>query len=249
MQKVFKFSLIVSVPAALLSSAAVIVLLRPGNAGLMTTEEPQATTRPGTFAPAPTATSWIIVPELPASATQADRGAEIYRLVCSSCHGDRGQGLTLEWRMTWNPKDQNCWQSKCHALNHPSDGFDLPHYIPAIIGPNTLGRFTTALDLYNYNHAAMPWYAPGSMIEAESWQVTAFLVRENGVDPIQTPLTPTKAARLLLHPGQSAMTTAPALQTEVWMARSWPWIGAVFLFICIASALYLRNKNVSRRRE
>ena len=158
MQKVFKLSLIVSVPAALLPSAAVTVLLRPSSAGLVATEEPQ-------------------------------------------------------------------------------------------VIANTSGRFTTALDFYNYNHAAMPWYAPGSMIEAETWQVTAFLVRENGVDPIQTPLTPTKAAKLLLHTGQSAMTTAPALQAESWMARSWPWISAVFLFIFIASALYLRNKNVSRRRE
>jgi len=32
-------------------------------------------------------TSWLILPDLPSSATQADVGAEIYRLVCRDCHG------------------------------------------------------------------------------------------------------------------------------------------------------------------
>ena len=80
--------------------------------------------------PAMPAQRRLIRPTLPPSASQADAGAQVYTLVCSACHGDLGQGLTDEWRATWNPSDQNCWQSKCHGLNRPSDGFDLPRYVP-----------------------------------------------------------------------------------------------------------------------
>lgn len=207
-----------------------------------------ATPTASAFVPRPTATSWIIVPELPSTATQADRGAEIYRLVCSSCHGDRGQGLTTEWRMTWNPRDQNCWQSKCHASNHPPDGFELPRYVPAIIGTYALARFITALDLYAYNHSFMPWHDPGSMTEEESWQVTAFLVRENGIDPIETPLDAVRAAPLLLHPQQTPSNAKAAPQTENLTAIPWLWFAAAcFLLITltIAAALYWRSRNTS----
>jgi cytochrome c5 len=131
--------------------------------------------------------SWLILPTMPESASPADVGAEIYRLVCRDCHGDKGQGLTDEWRATWNPDDQNCWQSKCHASNHPVNGFELPRYVPAIIGPSTLLRFQDVADLQAYIKVNMPWHAPGSLTDQEYWQLTAFLVRENGGDPIDMP--------------------------------------------------------------
>lgn len=131
--------------------------------------------------------SWLILPEMPASATQADIGAEIYRLVCRDCHGDKGQGLTDEWRATWNPEDQNCWQSKCHAGNHPVNGFDLPRYVPALIGPSTLARFSEPDELQEYIRVNMPWHDPGSLTNEEYWQLTAFLLRENGKGAIELP--------------------------------------------------------------
>jgi cytochrome c5 len=127
----------------------------------------------------------IGVPDLPATATQADYGAEIYRLVCRDCHGDHGQGLTADWIATWAPEDQNCWQSKCHAANHPPDGFSLPHYVPPIVGAQFMSRFKTAMDLYNYISQAMPWQDPGYLALNQYWQLTAFLLRLNGMDPGQ----------------------------------------------------------------
>jgi hypothetical protein len=100
-----------------------------------------------------------------------------------ACHGDRGQGLTDEWRAAWNPDDQNCWQSKCHAANHPQEGFKLPRYIPPVIGQGTLARFQTAADLHAFLVAEMPWQAPGLFDEATYWQLTAFLLRANGLNP------------------------------------------------------------------
>lgn len=128
----------------------------------------------------PTIDSWIIV-DLPEDATQLEYGAEVYRLVCKACHGDKGQGLTDDWRAQWAPKDQNCWQSKCHALNHPPDGFYMPQ-VPAVLGQPIRG-FGTALNLYNYNHIYMPWHDRASMTEEESWSVTAYLLKINGIEP------------------------------------------------------------------
>lgn len=124
-----------------------------------------------------------MLPNLPASATQADVGAAIYRLVCQDCHGDDGRGLTPEWIATWDPEDQYCWQSKCHALNHPPDGFVLPRDVPTIVGPTALTRFDTALDLYMLMRTNMPWHNPGSLQDTEYWQLTAYLIRENEIDP------------------------------------------------------------------
>jgi Cytochrome C oxidase, cbb3-type, subunit III len=129
----------------------------------------------------PTEDSWIIV-DLPANATQLEYGAEVYRLVCKACHGDKGQGLTDDWRAQWAPEDQNCWQSKCHALNHPPDGFYMPQ-VPKVLGQPIRG-FNTALNLYTYIHNYMPWHDRGSMTEKESWSVTAYILKINGVDPI-----------------------------------------------------------------
>src|SRR5512139_371502 len=112
--------------------------------------------------------SWIIV-DLPPDSTQLEYGTEVYRLVCKACHGDKGQGLTEDWRAQWAPEDQNCWQSKCHALNHPPDGFYMP-MSPAVVGPPVM-IFATAQDLYDYISVYMPWHDRGSMTEKEYWSV------------------------------------------------------------------------------
>ncbi len=47
-------------------------------------------------------------PTLPANPSQADLGAVVYWLSCMVCHGDRGQGLTEEWRAVAGQEDMNC---------------------------------------------------------------------------------------------------------------------------------------------
>lgn len=173
---------------------------------LSTAATPAAPTKPAstsTRPPAPTqpiatATqkSWILLPPIPATATQADRGAEIYRLVCGTCHGFAGEGLSYgPWVKT---SAESCWHTRCHGGGHPQDGFALPHYIPPVIGPDTLAHFGNALALYRYTRATMPMHAPGTMLDEEYWEVTAFLVRANGFDPILTPLNAQRAAEVEL---------------------------------------------------
>jgi hypothetical protein len=153
----------------------------------------------------------IGVPDLPANASQADYGAEIFILVCRDCHGDRGQGLTADWIAKWAPKDQNCWQSKCHATNHPPDGFSLPHYVPPLVGAQFLSRFKTATDVYNYISQAMPWQDPGYLALNQYWQVTAFLLRLNGMDPGQDVLNAQNASSFEIS--QPAAQTTPGTVT------------------------------------
>lgn len=65
----------------------------------------------------------LSAPPVSDNPTQLECGAYHYAQVCMACHGDKGQGLTEEWRAAWGEKEQNCWQSKCHAGNHPPEGF------------------------------------------------------------------------------------------------------------------------------
>lgn len=67
---------------------------------------PEPSPSPTSLEPTPFPTaevSWLRLPDLPASATQADVGAEVYRLVCRACHGNKGQGLTEDWIAYWRP--------------------------------------------------------------------------------------------------------------------------------------------------
>lgn len=140
--------------------------------------------------------SWILV-DLPPDATQLQHGAEIYRLVCSACHAYSGEGLTDAWRATWDPKDQNCWQSKCHGPNHPPDGFVLP-IAPAIVGRTAMAPFQTAADLRDYIQATMPWHNPNSLTDDEGWAVTAYVIKLNQMNP--PTLNAETAPQFRLHP-------------------------------------------------
>lgn len=166
--------------------------------------------------------------------TQADQGAQVYYLVCMACHGDRGQGLTEEWRGALDPPDQNCWQSKCHASNHPSEGFKLPEYIPAVVSAGTVYRFANAQEMYEYLQAEMPWQAPGILSSEEYWQLTAFLIRANGIDLGMQPLSEATAAKVLLRPVQVDQQT----QSSQTMVLPGFWIAAG-LILCVAAIIFL----------
>ena len=120
-------------------------------------------------------------PTLPAQPSQADKGAQAYWLYCLPCHGDRGQGLTLEFRETYPSEEVDCWQSGCHGKSPYENGFALPMSIPAVIGENTLQKFSNAAMLQSYIFAAMPFWKPGSLTEEDAWKVTAFVLRENNL--------------------------------------------------------------------
>ncbi len=168
-------------------------------------------------------------PTLPAQPNQADLGSQVYYYVCMACHGDRGQGLTPEWIASWGLGDKPCWQSKCHASNHPPEGFKLPEAIPAVVSPAVVGAFANALELHDYIAQNMPWQAPGTLEAEEYWQLTAFLVRENGIDPGPLPLNADNASQVRMRP-VAPETPTPAV-TEQAGAGFWYAGGAVLVLV------------------
>lgn len=143
--------------------------------------------------------------------TQLDEGALLFWGVCMACHGNAGQGLTDEWREQAFGEDMDCWTSKCHASNHPPQGFEFPRIVPALVGGGKLGRFTSAQQLYDYVHAMMPWWNQGSLTSDQAWQVTAYLLKMNGTLPAGIPLDGKVASAIPMHRKISAPQNDTAL--------------------------------------
>lgn len=140
-------------------------------------------------------------PTLPVVPLQADHGAQVYWLSCLPCHGDKGQGLTDEFRKTYPPEEENCWESGCHGPNPYESGFTIPKKIPGVIGDTTLAKFSDAAQLNAYIRAAMPFWKPGSLTEEDAWRVTAFILRENKLWPGNTPLDEANASTVKIPRG------------------------------------------------
>lgn len=186
----------------LTSAAGLVVAIFAASGEPISLAQMASTPTPGSPPKMDGPDDWILLDNVPPGSPQIEYGREIYRLVCSACHGDQGQGLTTEWRMTWAPADRNCWQSKCHALNHPSDGFFLP-YSPPIENLARNGRFPTALELEIYVRQYMPWHDPGSLRDERAWQVASYVLKLNGIDA-GPELNVETAAKIRLAPERTA---------------------------------------------
>jgi quinol-cytochrome oxidoreductase complex cytochrome b subunit len=173
----------------------------------------------------------------PQDPTQLDQGSLIYWGICLTCHGDYGQGLTDEWRTVFG-EDQNCWTSKCHAANHPPQGFLIPRdrLPPALTGPGKLARFNTAQELYDYVFLTMPWWKPASLSPDKAWAVTAYLLKMNGTLPQGVVLDSTDASAIQVH----------HLVTAGGKDRSGEWVLAGLLLLII---LVLSLQSIARRKS
>jgi len=87
----------------------------------------------------------------------------------------------------------------------------VPRYVPPVLGPNTLLSVNTALELHDRIYQTMPWQEPASLSEKEYWDITAYLVRERGLDPMRDPLDANRAGNLRLHPGSLSEPAASAV--------------------------------------
>jgi hypothetical protein len=151
-----------------------------------------------------TATPWpsetptpdrLATPVMPESPTQLDIGRNLYYHHCMPCHGDRGQGLTDEWRQVWVEDHQNCWAHRCHT-GQPDEGFAIPRFVPPVSGsPQVLGGFQTADNLFDFLRHTHPPQRPGALSDTECWALTAFLLHENGRLPPNVEVGPGAAER------------------------------------------------------
>ncbi len=135
--------------------------------------------------------------------SQIELGEEKYRQVCMACHGDWGQGLTPEWRAQWG-EDGNCWQSHCHASNHPDNGFGLPQVVPALSKAGDIARLHNGAELQQVILQTMPWWNPGFINEEESWAISAFLMEARGELGVDVTLDESNAPVYRLHTAYAA---------------------------------------------
>lgn len=138
----------------------------------------------------------VVLSEVP---TQLEAGSLKYWGVCMACHGDKGQGLTEEWKDAFGEEDRNCWQSGCHGADHPPQGFLIPKdkVIPSVAGPGSLARFQNAQELHDYILASMPWWDPGQLTDEEAWGATAYILSMRQVLPQGFVLTEKNASAIM----------------------------------------------------
>lgn len=156
----------------------------------------------------PTATiDRLAKPTLPPQPSQADFGAQDFWLDCLPCHGDKGQGLTDEFRQVYPPEDRNCWTAGCHGDHPYRNGWTLPTVVPRVIGGGALNGFRDAAGLHAFISSAMPFQAPGSFDDKTYWELTAFLLRENGVLLGSEEVGPSNASQILIRPAATPLAT------------------------------------------
>jgi cytochrome c len=153
------------------------------------------------------------------------------------CHGDKGQGLTDEFRTTYPPEEQYCWERGCHGEVPYDQGFTLPKKIPAVIGQTTLAKFSDAAQLNAYIRAAMPFWKPGSLTEEEAWRVTAFVLRENHLRDDKTELNASNAANVKIPRAAFLTPVGTPPQPEVQKGNGtiiwWVIISALVLLVLL----------------
>jgi mono/diheme cytochrome c family protein len=182
-------------------------------------------------------------PTLPPAPSQADYGAQVYWLSCLPCHGDRGQGLTDEFRAAYPPEEQYCWERGCHGENPYESGFTLPKSIPAVIAPGALQKFSNAAVLYAYIRGAMPFWKPGSLTDEEAWSVTAFILRQNGLWDGAGELNASNASEIKIQrEPPTPLPTPPQAQVEERSGAAFPLalFGAALALLVVA-LLWRRN--------
>jgi len=164
------------------------------------------------------------------------------------CHGDVGQGLTDEFRLRqYPPEDTNCWKSGCHGERPYDNGFKLPHTVPALIGANTLTKFATARNMYDFMRTAMPFSKPGSLSQEQYLQVLAFLLEQNHIVPEGTQLEADTLQNIVLRP---AATPTAIASSPVAAADSSPLllVGAIILFGVSVVYWVTRSRSSSASR-
>lgn len=203
---------------------------------------------------APTPDRLAAPPTVP-SPTQADEGAQLYWLHCQPCHGDVGQGLTDapddDWRAQYPEEDQFCWNSGCHGAQPYENGFTIPKQIPAVIGGDSLSKFGTAEDVYNYIQASMPRQVPGTLADEEYLAIVAFLMNAHEAWD-GSPITAVSAKTIILNTPQPTVVepTPTPLATAVPASSvsqnrgdlSWLLISGAIMFLLLLGGILWRKQ-------
>jgi hypothetical protein len=95
----------------------------------------------------------------PCSPKTVEQGRYIYKVLCASCHGDRGQGVG----------DYPALSGGQGTLKSNNPVLTVGSYWPY------------ATTVWDYTHRAMPYQRPGTLSVDETYALTAFLLYMNGI--------------------------------------------------------------------
>jgi hypothetical protein len=139
-------------------------------------------------------------PPLPENPTEYELGRNLYWHWCMTCHGDKGQGLTDEFRGIWVEDHQDCWGRGCHA-GHPGDmGFPIPTVVPALVNDAHLASFTSVQELSEFLKATHPPQSPGILKDEEYHDIALFVFAMNERSLIDFIATETPAPTFTVTP-------------------------------------------------
>jgi len=144
----------------------------------------------------------FVEPLLPLNPTDYELGQNLYWHWCMTCHGDRGQGLTDEFRDIWEPDHQNCWAHGCHAGKEGDMGFPIPTVVPGVVKENRLSQFSSVQELSDYLKATHPPQSPGVLKDEEYDAIALFVFTMNGRLPVSVSSTPTPVSIETVVPSQ-----------------------------------------------
>ena len=131
---------------------------------------------------------------------QADNGKQIYWAMCIDCHGDQGQGLTIEWLEIFKEDYRDCWKSGCHGADYPENSFGIPATgVPALTGSDKLTRFSNAYELWFYIHENMPYSIIDTLSAKDAWALTAYILSLNHHTPKELTISEVNGAAIPVH--------------------------------------------------
>jgi len=165
------------------------------------------TAQQGLASATPTYDPFVETP-LPPNPTELELGQNRYWHWCMPCHGDKGQGLTDEFRSYWVSDHQNCWARGCHNVHGDHMGFPIPTLVPGIVKGNHLAQFATLQEFADFLKATHPPQSPGVLEDEEYHAIAFFVFTMNGriTDSAPAPVfTPTET----LIPPQATATATP----------------------------------------
>jgi len=153
--------------------------------------------------PTPTYDPFVETP-LPPNPTEFELGQNLYWHWCMTCHGDRGQGLTDEFRGLWDVDHQNCWGRGCHVGRKGDEGFPIPTVVPALVDEEHLSRFSSLQGLANFLKATHPPQSPGILKDEEYHAIALFVFSMNERDAVNAPVIPASTPTPNLIPSEEA---------------------------------------------
>lgn len=184
--------------------------------------------------PTPTYDPLVETP-LPANPTEYELGQNLYWHWCMTCHGDRGQGLTDEFRGIWVSDHQNCWGRGCHA-GHPGDqGFPIPTVVPPLVTELHLAQFTSVQRLSDYLESTHPPQSPGILTDDEYHAIALFVFTMNERSLIEIPVTNTPVATFV--------PTSTAMPVKESKTERFPIYVMVILIVLVIGVLALAGKT------